>query len=69
MTYFKILNIEKNAYWLQDGCGYTSSDEEAGRWSLEAVARFLEDDQQVIIPEQLSREQLIQYLVLGYSQS
>lgn len=62
MIEFKILNIEKNAYWLQDKCGYTHSDESAGRWALSELAGFLHDDQQIIVPAQLSRAQLASYL-------
>lgn len=67
MIYYKIFNTDKKAYWHQNQCGYTQAAD-AGRWTLEQVALMGLDDEQVIIPANLSGDGL-QALAGGQSWS
>lgn len=62
MVYYKIFNIEKKAYWLQSKFGYTFDESDAGKWTLKEIASFVFDYEQVIIPDVLDKEQLINIL-------
>lgn len=62
MVYFKVFNIERKAFWLQSKYGYTFDESSAGQWTLEQIAVFADDCAQIIIPSQLSKEQVIKYL-------
>lgn len=55
--YFKVFNVDKKAYWQQNQCGYTQAAS-AGSWTLEQLALMGLDDEQVIIPANLSSDRL-----------
>lgn len=54
MLYFKIFNREKQAWWNQDGFGYT--DEYNARfWPESIVSRMALDNTQIAVPFEPSR--------------
>lgn len=49
-VYYKILNSEKNTYWMQNKYGYTADEKEAGWWSNDEIKCMQLDAYQRLVP-------------------